>query len=202
MSGMITFPQLANRQTIYKNMAYNFTQFKTNISDVEDWLRRELSTIRTGRATPAILDGVKVEAYGSFMPLNQVGNISVQDARMILVTPWDTSLTKAVEKAITDANLGLSVSGQSEGIRVIFPELTSDRRTTLLKISKQKLEDARVTLRSEREKVVKDFDKQQKESLMSEDDIFRAKAELQKMIDSTNSALDQMLAKKEKEISE
>ncbi len=183
-------------------MTYNFTQFKTNTADIEEWLRRELSTIRTGRATPAILDGVKVEAYGSFMPLNQVGNISVSDARMLVVTPWDATLSKAIEKAIADANLGLSVSGQSEGVRVMFPELTADRRTALLKIAKQKLEDARVTLRSEREKITKDFDKQQKDSTMSEDDIFRAKTELQKMIDTTNIALDAMLTKKEREIGE
>ena len=183
-------------------MTYNFTQFKTNIAEVEEWLRRELSTIRTGRATPAILDGVKVEAYGSWMPINQVGNISVADARMIVVTPWDATLSKAIEKAITEADLGLSVSGQSEGIRVIFPELTSDRRTALLKIAKQKLEDARVTLRSEREKIIKDVDAQQKTGTMSEDDTFRAKAELQKMIDAANIALDQMISKKEKEIGE
>ena len=183
-------------------MAYNFLQFKTDISEVENWLRRELSTIRTGRANPAILDGVKVEAYGSWMPINQVGNISVVDARQIIVSPWDQTLTKAVEKAIGDADLGLSVSGQSEGIRVMFPELTTDRRTTLLKIAKQKLEDARVTLRSEREKVLKDVDKQEKDGTMSEDDKFRAKAELQKMIDVTNSSLDDMMSKKEKEIGE
>ncbi len=183
-------------------MAYNFSPFNKNVQDLQEWLRGEMATIRTGRANPAILDGVKVEAYGSWMPINQVGNISVQDARMILVTPWDATLSKAIEKAITDADLGLSVSGQSEGVRVIFPELTSDRRTTLLKIAKQKLEDARVTLRGEREKTLKEFEKQEKDAAISKDEHFRMKTDLQKMVDDVNRTLDDMLEKKEKEIGE
>ena len=183
-------------------MAYNFTQFKQNTKEVEEWLKRELSTIRTGRATPAILDGVKVEAYGSDMAISQVASVSVEDARSLRVTPWDTSLVKAVEKGILLSDLGLSVSVDDKGIRINFPELTSDRRIGLIKIAKQKLEDARVTLRTEREKVLKDIDNQKKEGKMSEDEQFRLKTELQKMLDESGRTLEGMFFKKEKEIAE
>ena len=184
------------------DMSYNFTQFKQEIKNIEEWLRREFSTIRTGRATPAILDGVRVEAYESDMGIMELANISVEDARMIRITPWDMSLVKAVEKGITASDLGLSVAVDDKGIRVIFPELTSDRRTSLIKVAKQKLEDARITLRGEREKVIKDIDKQERDGGISEDEKFRLKTELQKMLDDTNRVLDEVFVKKEKEISE
>jgi len=183
-------------------MAYNFSQLKQSIATTEDWLKKEFSGIRTGRANPAILDGVKVESYGSFMPINQLANVSVADARMLVISPWDSSQVKAIEKAIIDSGLGLSVNVDDKGIRVIFPELTSDRRAGLLKIAKQKLEDARVTLRTERERVIKDIDKQEKEGVMSEDEKFRLKAELQKMLDESGRNLEGMFGKKEREISE
>ena len=183
-------------------MAYNFSQFKQKTKDLEDWLKRELSTIRTGRSTPAILDGVKVEAYGSDMTVTQIASVSVEDARSLRITPWDMGLLKAVEKGILLADLGLSVSVDEKGVRVSFPELTSDRRGALVKIAKQKLEDARVTLRTEREKVIKDIDGQKKDGKMSEDEQFRLKTELQKMLDETGRTLEGMFFKKEKEIRE
>ncbi|MCX6702128.1 MAG: ribosome recycling factor [Candidatus Zambryskibacteria bacterium] len=183
-------------------MPYNFIPLRQNVKGIEEWLRKEFATIRTGRATPAILDGVKVEAYGSDMTITQLANISMEDARMIRITPWDMSQVKAIEKGIVTSDLGLSVAVDDKGIRVIFPELTSDRRTSLIKIARQKLEDARVTLRTERERIMKDIEKQEKEGIISEDDKFRLKTELQKMLDDTNRVLDGMLVKKEKEISE
>ncbi len=183
-------------------MAYNFTQFKQGTKDIEEWLKRELSTIRTGRATPAILDGVRVEAYGSDMSIMELANISVEDARVLRIAPWDMSQAKSIEKGIIASDLGLSVSVDDKGLRVMFPELTSDRRVSLVKVAKQKLEDARVTLRTEREKVMKDLEKQEKEGVISEDEKFRLKTELQKMLDDTNRMLDEAFAKKEKEITE
>lgn len=183
-------------------MAYNFTLFKQNTNDLQEWLKKEFSTIRTGRATPAILDGVMVEAYGSMMPINQLANMSVEDARTIRISPWDNTQTKAVEKAIVNSGLGLSVVVDGAGLRVVFPELTSDRRMTLLKIAKQKLEDARVTLRGEREKISKDIEAQEKNGSISEDDKFRIKTELQKMVDEIGKSLDEIYAKKDKEINE
>lgn len=183
-------------------MAYNFTSFKQNIKDTEDWLKKEFTNIRTGRATPAILDSVRVEAYGGEMTITQVANVSVEDARMLRITPWDASLAKSIEKSIITSDLGLSVSVDDKGLRVVFPELTSERRVSMVKIAKQKLEDAKVTIRGEREKVIKDIDKQEKDGIISEDDKFRLKTELQKIIDDSNKVLEEILAKKEKEITE
>ena len=183
-------------------MTYNFSTFQKNIKDLEEWLKREFASIRTGRATPAILDGVRVEAYGSEMPVTQLANISVEDARRLRITPWDMSMVKAIEKGIMVSDLGLSVAVDDKGIRVTFPELTSDRRVQLLKVAKAKLEDARITLRTEREKVLKDVETQEKSGNVSEDEKFRIKADLQKMIDDTNYTLDSFLVKKEKEITE
>jgi len=183
-------------------MSYNFSPTKQNIKDLEEWLKREMSTIRTGRATPAILDGVKVEAYGSEMPINQLANVSVEDARTIRISPWDATQVKAIEKAIVASDLGLSVAVDGSGIRVNFPELTTDRRGALIKIAKQKLEDARVTLRTERERVIKEVDGQEKSGSISEDEKFRIKTELQKMVDDAGRALEEVFVKKEKEIGE
>ncbi len=183
-------------------MAYNFSPFKQSTKDLEEWLKREYTTIRTGRATPAILDGVHVEAYGSDMTITSLANISVEDARMLRISPWDMSTVKAIEKGITDSDLGLSLAVDDKGIRVMFPELTSERRLTLIKIAKQKLEDARVTLRTEREKNIKEIERMEKEGEMSEDDKFRLKTELQKMVDDTSRLLEEIFNKKDKEISE
>jgi ribosome recycling factor len=183
-------------------MAYNFTTFKEGIKNTEDWLKKELSLVRTGRANLTILDSVKVESYGTFMPINQVANMAMEDARTVRINPWDNSVTKEIEKAIISSDLGLSVTVDDKGLRVIFPELTGDRRLALVKLTKQKLEDAKITLRGEREKVIKDVDGKEKEGVMSEDEKFRTKTELQKMIDDSTRNLEEMFSKKEKEISE
>jgi ribosome recycling factor len=183
-------------------MGYNFNQLKDEIKKTEEWLRTEFGSIRTGRAAPAVLDTVKVDAYGSDVPINQVAGISVEDARMIRITPWDMSQAKAIEKGIQVADLGLSVTVDDKGLRVVFPELTTERRGMFLKLGKQKLEDARVALRSEREKVWKDIEKKEKDGEISEDDKFRLKTELQKIVDDGGSKLEEMFSKKEKEISE
>ncbi len=183
-------------------MQYNFTEIKKNVKETEEWLKKEFSSVRTGRASPAILDGVKVEAYGNDMPISQVANISVEDARMLRISPWDNSVTKSIEKAILVSDLGLSVTVDDKGLRVVFPDLTSDRRQSLVKVAKQKLEDARIKLRGDREKVLKDIDKKEKEGGMSEDEKFRFKTELQKILDDSTKVLEDAFTKKEKEILE
>ncbi len=183
-------------------MSYNFSAFKEQTTHIEEWLRKEFAGIRTGRATPAVLDTISVEAYGTFMTLKETASVTVEEARTLRVIPWDLSLVKAIEKAIMTSSLGLSVSVDDKGLRVIFPELTSERREGFVKIAKAKLEEARVTLRTEREKVQKDIDQKEKAGGMGEDDKFRYKAELQKMVDDTGKVLDELFAKKEKEILE
>lgn len=183
-------------------MAYNFNTFKEGVKGVEEWLKKELSTVRTGRANLSILDGVNVEAYGSFMPVNQLANVSMEDARVLRIAPWDASVTKEIEKAIVASDLGLSVTVDDKGLRVIFPELTGERRIALVKLTKQKLEDAKITLRGEREKTIKDIEAKEKAGEMSEDEKFRLKTELQKMLDECTRNLEGLFEKKEKEISE
>ncbi len=181
-------------------MAYDFKPFEKRIKELEDRATKELAGIRTGRAAPAILDGVQVESYGSRVPLNQVGNITVEDARTIRITPWDAAMGKEIEKAITAANLGLSVGMDEKGVRVFFPELTSERRASLLKIAKEKVEELRAALRVARDEVWSDIQAQEKEGKMPEDDKFRAKEDMQKRVDACNTSFEAALERKEKEI--
>lgn len=181
-------------------MAYDFTKFKTAVSEVENWFSGELSGIRTGRASAVLLDGVVVDSYGTKTALKHVANISVEDARSLRIAPWDNGLIKGIETAIAAANLGVSTMSDSAGIRVIFPELTSDRRVQLVKLLGQKLEDARVSLRKEREAVWNDIQKQEKDGTLSEDDKFKGKESLQKIVDEGNAKLEALAAKKEQEI--
>jgi ribosome recycling factor len=183
-------------------MAYDFKRFDTRTKEIDTWLMREFMGIRTGRATPALLDLVSVEAYGSRMPINQVGSVSVEDPRTLRVSVWDTSLVREVEKGITTSDLGVSVVTDSSGLRVMFPTLTSERRVQLLKLAKAKLEEARVSIRGARDEAMKDVDAQQKSGEMSEDDRFSAKEELQRRVDTCNRTLESHYDQKEKEINE
>src|SRR3989338_4971794 len=109
-------------------MPYNFSGLKKEIETIKDWFSKELSHIRTGRATPSILDSVKVDSYGSQVPINHVASVTVSDAKTILVVPWDKNQIKAIETAIINAGLGISITTSGDGVRVIFPELTSETR--------------------------------------------------------------------------
>lgn len=183
-------------------MAYNLSSFSTRTNAVIEWLKTELSAVRTGKASPLVLDRVWLEAYGSKSELKHSVSISVQDARSLYVSPWDKSLIGAIQKAIDAANLGVSTAADSDGVRVNFPELTGERRTLLTKLVGQKLEEARITLRSEREKVWNDIQAQEKAGLISEDDKFRAKEELQKYVDETGARLESLAQSKRAELAE
>ncbi len=181
-------------------MAYDFSDFKIRMKDVEEWLKKEFSQLRTGRATSAILDSISIESYGSQTPIAHVGSISMEDARTLRIAPWDKSQVKAIEGAIQKANLGLSVTSDDAGLRVIFPELTGERRQQLVKLLKDKLEDARISMRKERETLLTEWKKLEKDSEMSEDEHFKAKEELQKHVDEANKRFDAMAVQKESEI--
>ncbi len=183
-------------------MAYDFKRFDERAKGIDTWLIREFTGIRTGRATPALLDLVSVDAYGSKMPVQQVGSVSVEDPRTLRVSVWDASLVKDVEKGIMTADLGVSVVTDSSGVRVIFPTLTSERRVQLLKLAKAKLEEARVSIRGARDEAMKDIDAKEKGGEMSEDDKFSAKEMLQKKVDGANSSLEAHYGQKEREINE
>lgn len=181
-------------------MIYDFTKLKNKIKETEDWMKKEYLGIRTGMASPQLLDGIQVESYGQRMLLNQMGSVSIADPRSLLVTPWDATQVKAVEKAITVVDLGVSLKTDEKSVRVFFPELTSERREMLIKIGKEKLEQAKITLRGVRDEVVKDIEAKEKEGGMGEDDKFRFKAEMQKLVDAGNKSLEDIFTKKEKEI--
>lgn len=183
-------------------MAYDFSKLKNDISETEAWLSRELAGVRTGRATPALLDGVKADVYGARTPLAHVASVSVEDARTLRVIPWDMSQLKAVEKAVTDADLGVGVSADDQGLRITFPELTAERRTQLTKIAGERTEHARVTLRGHRTEALKALDAAEKEGGMGKDEVTRLKTEVQKLIDAGNEALGEALKKKEAEIAQ
>lgn len=183
-------------------MAYNFKTFDTRAEEISAWIAREFSGIRTGRATPTLLDLILVESYGARVPINQVGSVNVEDPRTLRINVWDQSSVKAVEKAIAEADFGVSVSIDGSGLRVIFPELTSERRTQLLKIAKGKLEEARVSIRAGRDATIKEIDTLFKEAEMSEDEKFAAKEELQKRVDQKNTELERVYELKEKEINQ
>ena len=181
-------------------MSYDFSSLKKRTEEVSRFLSDELSGIRTGIATPAILDSIQVEEYGSRGSARDISSISIEDARPLRISPWDISQLKAIEKSLTVSNLGVSVSTDEKGLRVHFPELTSERRIILGRLVKEKLEEARVSLRLERDKVWSDIQKMEKEGEMSEDEKFRNKDSMQKIIDEGNEKLDALALKKEKEI--
>ncbi len=181
-------------------MNYDFKILKEKAKGVEEWLKKEYMGLRTGVASTSILDGISIDAYGSKMPLNQVANIGTEDARTIRITPWDKTQSKAIEKAITLADLGVSVGADDKGVRVSFPELTTERRAMIIKTAKQKLEDARVNLRSVREDVWGDIQEKEKGGELTEDERIRFKKEMQSIIDESNSNLEVLFDKKDKEI--
>jgi ribosome recycling factor len=181
-------------------MAYNFSDLKKKTQEIKEWFSKELSAIHTGRASVALLEGIRVTAYGSSMPINQLANIGVEDARTIRITPWDTSVSSGIEKAIQEANLGVSVGSDGKGIRISFPELTTESREKYVKVVGKKLEDARISVRGVREEVWSDIQKLEKDGKLGEDDKFRAKEEMEKLIKESNDALDTLAKKKETEI--
>lgn len=181
-------------------MAYNFNEYKQNLKEAEEWLAKEYLALRTGRATPALLDGVTVESYGSEMSIASIASINVEDARTIRLSPWDMSQVQALEKAILLANLGVSAIVDDKGIRVMFPELTSDRRAAIIKIAKDKLEDAKIRQRQAREKTIKDIQSKEKEEGMGKDEVQYNKEQVDKIIKEAHVKLEEHLERKEKEI--
>lgn len=159
-------------------MTYNFESLKKKVVNAEEWLKKELSTVRTGRATPVLLDSITVEAYGSRMPIRDIAAIGIDDARTLRITPFDLSQTKTIEKAIALQNLGVSTSVDEKGLRVHFPELTSERREILKKLIGEKLEETRITLRGERDQTWAAIQKMERDGKMGEDEKFRAKEEI------------------------
>lgn len=164
--------------------------------------RAEISKIRSGKATTALLDGVKVDYYGTPTPLKQVANVSVLDVHTLSVTPWDRSIVQIVEKAILTADLGLNPASDGTNVRVPIPILTEERRKELVKLTKKMGEDAKVAIRNVRRDANEHLKKQEKEKKISEDELKHLEQEIQKMTDEHINKIEEILKHKEKEIME
>ena len=181
-------------------MQYNFSSFKAELKKIEEFLGKEYNHLNIGRASPSVLDGVTVESYGSYIPLKNAASVSIEDPKTLRIAPWDKNQIKSIEKAIVGANLGLSVATDDAGLRVIFPQLTTETRQTLVKVLKEKLEASRISVRREREKFSEDIEAKEKDGKMNEDERFRSKEELQKIVNETNKNLEAIFEKKEREV--
>lgn len=165
-------------------------------------LKRDLAGLRTGRASLALLDNIRVDYYGNSTPLKQVANLAVPESRLITIQPWEPSLIKEIEKAITASGLGLNPANDGKLIRVPIPPLTEERRKDLIKVCKKHGEECKVRLRAVRHEANDELKKQQKDAKISEDDLRRGEAEIQKLTDQYTQKIDQTLKKKEEEILE
>jgi len=165
-------------------------------------LRREFAGVRTGKASPALLDTVRVDAYGSMLPLNQVGTVTAPEARMLVVQPWDKNLLKAIEKGLRESDLGLNPSNDGSIIRVPIPALTEERRKEYVRLLHKLTEEARVAVRNVRRDANDEIKHRQKDEGLSEDDIRREQAEVQKLTDAYIAKVDELMKHKEAEIME
>ena len=159
-----------------------------------------LSEVRAGRANPAILNKITVDYYGVATPINQVAGVSVPEARLIVIQPWDVSILKEIEKAILASDIGLNPNNDGKVIRLNFPELTEERRKELVKDIKKMAEDAKVSIRAIRRDGMEDLKSKQKNSEITEDDRTRGEEDIQKLTDKYVAEIDKILANKEKEI--
>ncbi len=181
-------------------MTFDINDLKRRMGAALEALKKDFSSLRTGRANASLLDPIVVDAYGSRMPLAQCGSISVPEPRMITVTVWDKGLGKAVEKAIRDAGLGLNPQSDGNLTRVPVPQLTEERRKELQKIAGKYAEQTRVAVRNIRREGMDALKKMEKDKLVSEDDVKRHEGDVQKATDDHIAQADKLLADKEKDI--
>ena len=179
-------------------MDYNLIKEKMNKSI--DNLREKFAEVRAGRANPAILNKVKIDYYGTPTPINQVAGISVPEARLIVIQPWDVSVLKDIEKAILASDIGINPNNDGKVIRLAFPELNEERRKELVKDIKKMAEEAKVAVRSIRRDGIEMAKAEQKEGNITEDELKQAEQEIQKITDSNVNEIDKITANKEKEI--
>lgn len=167
-----------------------------------DHLRSEFTRVRTGRANPGLVESITVDYYGSDVPLQQIAGFSVPDARLLVISPYDQHAIGAIEKAIQESDVGINPSNDGKVIRLAFPPLTEERRKALVKVVRQRAEDARVAVRNVRRQARQDLEEFQKEGEISEDDLARAEKELDKLTQSQVEEIDELLARKEQELME
>jgi ribosome recycling factor len=181
-------------------MSTLISQFDTKGKAVLEHLEHELGTVRTGRAHPSMVEKVQVEAYGSMMPIIQLGSVSTSDARTLVIEPWDKQVLSAIEKGIIQANIGMTPQNDGKVIRLQVPELTGERRMEMQKLVHEFAEQARISVRSAREDVMKEIKKQEEDSELSEDEAGVLRDQLQKQVTAMNAAIEEMKDKKDKEV--
>lgn len=164
--------------------------------------QRDMQTLRAGRANPQLLDRITVDYYGTPTPINQVGNISSPEPRMLVISPWESSMIKEIEKAIQKSDLGLNPSNDGKIIRLVFPELNEERRKELTKVARKGAEEAKVAIRAIRRDAIEQIKKLKKDSVITEDDQRKGEEEAQKLTDKAIKDVDAICAAKEKEIME
>ena len=173
---------------------------KPSFEGVIDHLHQELNQMRTGRATPALVEGLQVEAYGSVMEMKGVGSISVLDAKTLVIEPWDKGLLKAIEKSIHESSLGINPVVDSKVVRLSMPMMTEENRKALVKVMKEKIEEAKVSARGVREKVRNEIMEAEKGGELSEDEKFKLLEELDKMTKEYTDKVEDLGKQKEEEI--
>ncbi len=183
-------------------MAGNLNLYEDKMKKTISVLEGDMKTIRAGRANPAILDKVTVEYYGAPSPLTQIANVSVPDARSILIQPWDAAILGDIEKAILKSDIGITPNNDGKAVRLNFPPLTEERRKELVKGLRKKGEDSKVAIRSIRRDAMEDAKAQKKNGEITEDDVKNIEKDIQKLTDSYIQNIDSVIASKEKEILE
>lgn len=173
---------------------------KSELDNVIERFKAEMGKIRTGRASPALVENVMADYYGSKTPLKQLATISVPEARLITINPWDKSSLAGIEAAIRASDLGLNPASDGQIIRLSIPPLTEERRKELVKVLNQKAEEARIAIRNVREDAWREIQEMEKNGVISEDEKFRGKDKLQKLIDAYNKKVEELREGKEKEI--
>ena len=178
----------------------DYTNIKDRMEKSINAFAQKLSEVRAGRAKPAILNKVKIDYYGTPTPINQVAGVSVPEARLIVIQPWDASVLKEIEKAILASDIGINPNNDGKVIRLAFPELNEERRKELVKDVKKMAEEAKVAVRTIRRDGIDEFKTKQKNSEITEDDLRNAETEIQKITDKEIEEIDKILADKETEI--
>ena len=178
------------------------SELRDKMNNSIEALKKEFVRLRTGRATPALLDGIKVNCYESQMPIDQVASISVPESRLITIKPWDQSVIKEIEKSILKSELGLTPMNDGKIIRISIPPLTEERRKELAKMAKKMAEEGKIAVRNHRREANDIFKEMKNEKEMSEDEMFKAQDEVQKLTDDFIARIDKVTAEKEKEILE
>ncbi len=181
-------------------MSIYIEEYQGELNQAIEHFKREIASIRTGRANPAILDNVQVSSYGAKMPLNQVGNIAVIDAHCITITPWDKNVLKEIEKAISEADLGVQPVNEGDKIRITIAQPTEEDRKQRVKKLNEKLEQAKISIRQTRDKIKEMIEKAEENKEISEDDKFRLIKEMEEEIKNHNEKLQEIRDSKEKEI--